>query len=199
MKTTTRLILVILLAALAGCGGDDNGTAPTPKTDFQVYEGAWSSLRLGDTTGAESGFRTLLNRGALVPQAFDGLGWTFLVAVDADSALANFRHAVDAGVDSTNTEDQARAGQCVSANALGEHTEAVFAGARVDENWTFTHTSTVTHDDVALTMAASHFALGDFVESLDALKMVDPAFNADMATVEGRARLAARIEALLNS
>ena len=198
MKTINSVILIILLAALVGCGSDDS-TTPPPPTDAEVLRSAWNALHLGDTATAESGFRTLIARGVLLPEAYDGLGWTFTVAADAQAALDNFRTAVELGVDDTGANDQARAGQCFAANATGNHAEAIDAGNRVAENWTFIHTSELTFADVALTMASSHYRLGEFTESLAALQMADPSFNADVGTVDGRALLAARIEELLNA
>lgn len=200
MKTTTSMILIILLLAVAGCGGsDDTTTPPPPPSDAQVLSDSWTALGQGDTTGAESGFRTLLSRGALVPQAYDGLGWTFTTSAVADSALANFRRAAAAGADTTSVKDEARGGQCFAENAGGFNAEAVSAGSLVSSGWVFAMDSTVSYYDVVLTMASSHYLLGQFVDSLETLNLVDPAFSVDVETVDGRAALAARIEQLLNS
>lgn len=198
MKTTTSVILMVLLLAVAGCGGDDTTTPPPPPSDAKVLSDAWTALGQGDTAGAASGFRTLLSRQALVPQAYDGLGWTFTITAAADSALANFRRSAAAGVDTTSVQDQARGGQCFAENAGGYHAEAVSAGSLVSSGWVFTLDSSVSYYDVVLTMAASHYLLGQFTDSLGALNLVDPGFTADVETVEGRAALAARIEQLLN-
>lgn len=199
MKTLTSVLMMGLLL-VAGCGGGDGGTTtpPTPPTDSEVLADGWMALGQGDTAGAETEFRRLVSRNALLPQAFDGLGWTFTLAAEADSALANFRRSVAAGVDTTSVQDQARAGQCFAENALGHHDEAVTAGQMVTAPWSLTIVETYDDQDVALTLAASHYMLGNFEESLAALNLVVE-FTADVGTVEGRAALAAMIEELLNS
>jgi tetratricopeptide (TPR) repeat protein len=203
MKTMKRTFLLLIILPLitwfAGCGGGGDGgsTPPDPPTDAEVLDDAWSALDDGDLAEAEEEFRRLLSREALIPQALDGLGWTFTVGADPDSALANFRRAAAAGVDTTDVQDQARAGQCFAENAMGHHDEAITAGEMVTMPWSLVLDRTYDGDDVHLTLASSHYMLGDFEDSLQALNQVIN-FVADVETVEGRAALAAKIEELLN-
>jgi hypothetical protein len=101
-------------------------------------------------------------------------------------------------VDTTAVSQQARAGQCFAENALGHHAEAVSAGEMVTAPWSLTLQDTYDFADVALTLASSHYMLGNFEESLAAVNQIVN-FMTDVSTVEGRAALAALIEELLNS
>jgi hypothetical protein len=204
MKTMTAVlwgsfVLLGSLLLLNGCGGgDDTTTPPTQRSDSEVLADGWSALAGGDATEAEEEFRRLIGREALMPQAFTGLGWTFTRTASADSALANFRRAAATGVDTTLAGQDARAGQCFAENALGHHAEAVTAGETVNAPWSLTLQDTYDFADVALTLASSHYMLGNFEESLAAVNQIVN-FMTDVSTVEGRAALAALIEELLNS
>ncbi|MEZ4386644.1 MAG: alpha-1,6-glucosidase domain-containing protein [Candidatus Krumholzibacteriia bacterium] len=170
---------------------------PQRPSDQQVLTAGWAAFDAADYPEAETQFRILLGRGALVAQAHDGLGWTFARQSEPDSAVVHYAAALAGGADGLDIADQTHAGHAFALNALGEYADAVTAAAAVSSGWVFARDPEIDHDDVVLTLAVAHYALGEFAESLSAVQQLDPGFLADVETVEGRAELAARIEQLL--
>lgn len=196
-----KLIILILGAALAlagGCSSDDDGpSAPPPPTDAEVLAAGWTAFESDDLAEAEARFRVLLDRGALLAEAHDGLGWTFARQSLPDSAVVHYAAALARGAADLEIADQTYAGQAFAFGARGDHNEATVAALEVDPAWVFAHDAALDHRDVLLTLAVSQYAMGAFHGSLAAVQMLDPFFVADVTTVDGRAELAARIEALL--
>ncbi|MBD3220422.1 hypothetical protein GF314_04195, partial [bacterium] len=133
---------------------------------------------------------------ALPAEAHDGLGWVFAAQNAADSSVVHFEAALAAGADTLAIEDQTHAGLAFASAAVLDFQACLDAAAEVDEDWVFAHDDRFDHTQVVLLEATAHYALGDFAASLAALQEVDPEFDADVGTPDGRAGLAARIEEL---
>lgn len=199
MKTLTHLTLIVLLALLAGCGGGDDGGGPTtPPSDSNetVLSRGWIAYGDGDWDEAENQFRRLLDREALLAEAHDGLGWTFLGTNEPDSSATHFAAAVTQGADTLDIADQARAGQAFAASGLDQHQACLDAAALVATGWVFDHDDAYDHDDVTVLRAVSHYGLAEFADALAAVQEIEPAFTADVGTVDGRGVLAAKIQEL---
>jgi len=192
------IILAVPLLMLAGCSSDDESTPPTtPPSDQSVLDAGWAAYEAGDYAGAETEFRELLGRQALVAEAHDGLGWNFAGLGEADSALAHHQQSLAQGGDELPIADQMHAGLAYALSADNQHAECITAADEVSTDWVFAHDETLDHDDVVALQASAHYVLGQFAESLLAVQQVDATFDCDVATVEGRAELAAKIESLL--
>ena len=191
-------ILAVPLLLLAGCSSDDESTPPTtPPSDQSVLDAGWTAFEAEDYATAEAEFRELLGRGALLAEAHDGLGWTFARQSEADSALTHYQQSLALGGDELSIADQLHAGLAFALSADNQHAECVTAADEVSSVWVFAHDETLDHDDVLALQASAHYVLGDFAESLLAVQQVDATFDCNVATVEGRAELAAKIESLL--
>lgn len=198
-KLVTLMMLLAMVLFWTGCGSDDDGpSGPTPPTDAEVLGAGWIATEAGQWADAEAEFRTLLERGALLAEAHDGLGWVFGYQSAPDSAVVHFQAALDAGAADESIANQTQAGLAFALHAQGEHAACLVPAATVPTSWTFAHDAGIDGLDVALVRAAANYMLGQFQDSLDALILVDPAFTADVTTVDGRAALAARIEELMN-
>jgi len=138
----------------------------------------------------------LLDRGALLAEAHDGLGWTFGRTNEPDSAITHFEAAFTNGAGDLVVIDQAYAGLAFASSAAGDHADCLTAAAEVGSSWVFAHDSNYDRDAVTLLEAMAYYALGQFTESLAAVQLLDATFTADVETVEGRAALAAKIEEL---
>jgi hypothetical protein len=205
MTTLRTLALLALLALpllpLTGCGDDDGDDTPppTPPTDEEVYLAAWADYEDQDLAESEAGFRELLGRGALLPEAHDGLGWVFAARSQGDSALVHFEAAVAAGGAAGEIADQLHAGLAFARETAAQWQGVLDAAGEVPQGWVFQHDETLDRDDVTLLEAVAHYALGDFTSSLGLVQVLDPTFQADVSTAAGRAELANRIEELLLS
>jgi len=199
MKTVCRLGWIVLpLMLCVGCGGDDDGSTPPPAaTDQEGLAAGWTAFATGDFAQAETEFRELLRRGALLDAAHDGLGWTFARESAPDSSVTHFTAALAAGADTAEIAGEVYAGLAFAQDAAGDPAACLAAAAEVPAGWVFAYDDAYTYDDVVLLRAVAHYALGEFAASLAAVQELDPAFDADVGTPEGRAALAARIEELL--
>ncbi|MCP4571881.1 MAG: hypothetical protein GY838_05965 [bacterium] len=198
MKTLTHVILIAALALAVGCGGDSGGGPTTPPvTDAAILSLGWTAYGNDDPIEAEEQFRKLLDRGKLLAEAHDGLGWMFSSENEPDSAAVHFAAAVAEGADALPIGDQTRAGQAFAASAQGQHQASLDAAAEVAAGWVFTHDTTIDYDDVIVVRAVSHYALAGFEAALAAVQELEPGFTADVGTVDGRGLLAAKIEELI--
>ena len=62
--------------------------------------------------------------------------------------------------------------------------------------WRFLHEVTLDFNDVRLMISAAQYNLGNYTESLDTIRMLNPEFEADVSTVSGRRELLEEIERL---
>jgi len=192
-------ILILPLVLMVGCSSDSDDPPPPPPeppSDAEVLAEGWSAYTTADYAEAETQFRELLGRNALVAEAHDGLGWTFARQSAADSALTHHEASLVARGDTLAIADQMYAGLAFARSAAGDNAGCVTAAGEVATGWVFDHDSDLDYDDVVLVTAMAHYALGDFADALVAVQVLDPDFTADVDTVEGRAALAARIEEL---
>ena len=126
------------------------------------------------------------------------MAWAGPYLGGARFALANFRRRRQPGCDTPRHRGPGPGWpvlrrECRRLTSRGRH-----AAALVATGWVFT-TTTVTYDDVTVMLASSHYCAGASSSiAWRPCNLVDPAFTADVGTVEGRAVLAARIEELLN-
>jgi tetratricopeptide (TPR) repeat protein len=198
-KLLILAISSLLLGFAVGCGGDDDGDNPPPQppSDAEVLQAGWDAFTAGDYAEAEAQFDELLGRERRVAEAHDGLGWTFARQNEASEASVHFSAAFAAGADTLAIEDEAHAGLAFAQHALERHVECLAAAAEVAADWVFAHEGALDRDDLTVLEASAHYALGEFADALARVQELDPSFDADVATVEGRAALAARIESLL--
>jgi hypothetical protein len=137
-----------------------------------------------------------------------GLGWTFLRSFQFNNAKEEFNRFIVTNDDlrvytvADSVFRDVRAGQAVAHSALGEHTQVVavsswFSGVSADVNaWQFTYDTSIDVRDIRLLRAMSQYALSDFAASLTTVRLIDPSFEADVSTVEGRLMLMRKIEEL---
>jgi tetratricopeptide (TPR) repeat protein len=128
--------------------------------------------------------------------AYNGLGWCYLLNDDLATSLSNFESALSYDYSLTD----ASAGATLAATDLGSNSDAVdYANRVIDENSTyvFSHLSRVSIEDIRLAKAKSAAALGDFEEALSEVQEIESSFSADPLTSEGQAAILAKIEELI--
>lgn len=158
----------------------------------------WTHFEAGDLDSAEYYFNDATLWDMTYADAYNGLGWCYLLNDDLATSLSNFESAL--AYDFSLTD--ASAGATLAATELGSHNDAIsYADRVIDENsaYVFSHLSSVSIEDIRLAKAKSAAALGDFEEALSEVQEIEPSFSADPLTSEGQAAILAKIEELISS
>ena len=195
MKKKIYLTLLLTgLLALAACGGDDEGNGEL--SDQELLDRGWNAFANGQLDQAVDNFQALVDRGALLAEAYSGLGWSHSRAKLPDEAESAF----DSGWNQQPTGQLAadvQAGLAFVYDAQERYSDCLGATDQVPAGWALPHDATIDHNDLIVLRAVCYYALGDFANSLTEVQRLDAAFTADVNTPAGRAALADKIEALL--
>jgi len=150
---------------------------------------------------------------------YNGLGWSFGILTDIDSSIYYFERGlkfVPSKFDTTNIRYELWAGLCFANNAKGLDATAITWGDSLIDGlsaglttnaWNFTHNNIssknkINHLDLRVTMAASHFAEGEFSNSVAHLQFIlteltgSTTFDPNVNSVSGRYELAVWIDSL---
>ena len=210
MNPKHLLFLIIISIFLKGClfekKNEEVIDIPTP----ELIELGWSSFQSAKYSDSEKYFNELTSRedGYLVGHS--GLGWTFLRTYKYQNARSEFNKffsldslGVYAPADSLTRD--VRAGQTLTFSALSEHPDVItvsqgfVASNAVNNNWSFRFDRTLTVSDIRLLRAVSQVALSNFADAYAMVRLIDPTFETDIATVEGRLALIMKIEELMSA
>ena len=218
MKKYIIVYIVICLFLLA-CGDKSTNNGGEIVNEETVLT-AWKDFREGRYSSAEKRFNNIKNAEdpSIFLVGYYGLGWTSLKQRRYQNAKNEFNKffTLDedgiyrpSGTGVTALEDSifrnVRAGQLIALNALGEHSNAINIGSifnhtgTIITNWKFNHDQKIEIIDMRLFKAISHFAIGgtgNLQQSVNLIKMIDPTFDADITTSEGRLLLSKKIEEL---
>ena len=192
MKKIFLLCLSAALVFAAGCKSEKHATAPTGDPQSLTGEG-WEFFEVGEYTNALAKFRDATAADAGYSEAWTGIGWTQLRLLQTAEALAAFQEALRI---SWNSND-AQAGIAFAYRATVEYVTADSAAATLlarSSIWVFIHDETVNRQDLIVLQAACRYLTGNYAAALAALQLVEPDFNVDVSTADGRVRLGARIE-----
>ena len=133
--------------------------------------------------------------------AFNGLGWAYAKLGSADTSAGHFIDGV-ALEDTTVVGTEILAGLAFSKLALGEFEDAVTNGkAALDRapQWIFEHDPNIYYDHLTLAIATGYYGWGKFDSSLVWVQQLDPTYDADLTTLQGRYDLAAKLEEIRQS
>jgi len=186
------LVLSIIFVMIMGCS-DDGGSSGL--SDEEILALGWENFGLGNYTDAIDNFNELIENEAYLPEAYSGLGWSYSRFGQLQNSVTNFNN----GLDNEPTDDvgnDIHAGLSFVQEALGNYTDALTSTDEVGTAWQFEHDSQLSFNDIILLRAICYYALADFSNSLIEVQILDPEFEADVGTEEGRAALAAKIEEL---
>jgi tetratricopeptide (TPR) repeat protein len=183
------LVIVYSFTFFTGCAND-----PEPQDQYDNYvRDGWTAFQGKNYNLAIQKFNSAKgvysNRGA----AYLGLGWSYMLIDSLNDAVGEFSDAENYGELTTNLF----AGWAVALNALKRFDESNFRIAQVfqrDTGWVFQYDTRYTTNDLNILSAENYFLLGEFSKSLDQIRLVNPAFTADILTPEGLIALAAEIE-----
>lgn len=193
-KLLFPVLLIVFMVLGHGCSKSSTGNL----SDSELLSAGWEEFRARDYGAARDHFAELAGRGTLLADAYCGLGWSRLYLGTPAPAIEDFETALGENP-SAETGSDIYAGKCFGYDALGNSQQCIEASALIAITWQFRYRSGLSYSDIRLVRAANLYALGEFSLSLAEVRFLDPSFNADINTVEGRAALAARIESLRGS
>ena len=193
---------------LLSCSDKDDKEDLNNLSNAELNRRGWNAFQRRDFSSAENHFSVMARRNNAKALGHYGLGWTALRRFQLNNAKEEFNRFIVAYNDliantvSDSVFRDVRAGQTIVHSSLGEHNQAItvsswFSGSSNEvNNWQFTHDSSIDANDIRLFRAMSQYALGQFPASLTTVRLIDPSFEADVSTVEGRLLLMRRMEEL---
>ncbi len=197
---------VLLLSLVWGC--EKGGKGP-PDVQHLLDQG-WQWFEADQLDSAYAAFGDAVLQDPQNPEAWLGLGWTSLRLYDPVYAHQSLLRTLALGGDSLDAwaglaiadadpiPDPALYGvplDSVLHLALGAATLVL----ERQPTYRFAHDPRVTADLLLLEKARVLCSLGRFAEALTLVQILDPNFDADVTTPEGRAALLQKIADLLNT
>ncbi|HDQ00208.1 MAG TPA: hypothetical protein ENN22_13645 [bacterium] len=188
------LLFSLLIFFIAGC--DIDGGAGTDNfTAQELTEQGWTLFISKNYKSAANKFVEAFGKDPGYTEAYTGAGWAYARSLNLDKAVDSF----SAGIALNTNLADAHAGLAFVYNAQKSYQNSIQSAQQaltINANWNFAHDQTLDYQDLHLLMAESYFALLDFNNSLAQVKLLNPAFDVDVTTYEGRSALAAEIERL---
>jgi len=216
MKFYINILFTLLLATfLTTCGlfekeeiGDGLGDLDK-LTPAEVMVKGWEAWQAKNYTAAEKCFSHLLKREDGYLLGHYGLGWTYMREykyLNSKNEFHKFMTTDSLGVfaPSDSIFRNVRYGQIITHSAMAEHQDVVTlsttltANTPVNNNWRFGYDKSIDIIDIRLFRAMSCVALGQLSSALDMIKLIDPLFDTDLTTVEGRIKLINKLNELIN-
>ncbi len=221
MSITKQNILILLVLVSALFVGSCRKQYHATEVDMADY--GWflfeSAAIQSDYTDSKNWFLSSVNEDTMYMDGYNGLGWSYGKITDLDSSLYYFEKGLNflpSLYDTTNIHYEIWAGLCFVNNAMGLDSLAIIWGNNLINSlttglssnpWIFTHNNINSSNiinllDLRVTMAASHFAEGEFDNSVAHLRTIltelsgSSTFNPDVNTVSGRYELAVWIDSL---
>ncbi len=189
------LIFVFPLLTLIRCS--DSGTQPSKLTATELTARGWENFEAAAYQSALDNFEEAISKDESFAEAYSGAGWAGGRLLKLNNAITYFSQAVAQNSSSSDSY----AGLAFVYLAQKEYQLAIAAAndaLGINNLWDFAHDQTLDYRDLRLLLAESYFALLDFSNSLAQVKILNPAFDANVSTFEGRSALAAEIERLRN-
>lgn len=200
-KWTIPAAVALAVFALFGCNDSSNTTEPPLPVDSGEpnYEErltfAWQKFGSGNYEGAKVIFEELIENNTLLADAYTGLGWCNANLNSLDAAVLNFNQAL-LNQPSEELANDIHAGLSFTYDAKNLSSQCLSTTEKIDPDWEFEHRVDLDYDDIIALRAMNYYAMGSFQSSLVEVRRLDPYFSAQVGTVEGRAALAGKIEAL---
>jgi tetratricopeptide (TPR) repeat protein len=188
-----RLIIIINLIFMLNCE-KDNGTEPSGDAAL-ITEGGWVSFQYKGYQAALDKFEEAISIDANYADAYNGAGWANARLSNLTDAISNFNQAIS--LNSTFVDALAGIAFAYNAQKMYEQSNSsAIAALNSNSNWIFSRDTNVDYNDLYLVIAANYFALGNLTNALEYVQKIDPSFNVDVSTYDGKAELAEKIENL---
>ncbi|MCL2063940.1 MAG: hypothetical protein FWG98_06170 [Candidatus Cloacimonetes bacterium] len=202
------LLLIVSFSSylFTGCGNKGNDVSSYSSNELTIL--GWQAFQNGNFAEAERYFNELTKREDAYLVGHGGLGWTFLRTYKYQNAKNEFNKfftldslGVYPPTDSLTRD--VRAGQVFVHSALSEHSVVITssqgftANNATNNNWRFRYDRNITVVDVRLLRAASQVSMKNFTDAYTMVRLIEPSFETDLNTVEGRLMLVMKIEELI--
>jgi tetratricopeptide (TPR) repeat protein len=185
--------LLSLLLLAYGCGDDDDGIEQSAE---QLFNQGLVKFDAGNYSGAGADFNAALGLDPEYYEAYFWLGWAELLQNNAGLA----EHAFVSYLAEKAGSNDAMAGLALAYHAQDKFEEAIAEAEEVlgvDPTWNFSRVSGIDYLDLALVLAHSYYETGEFGQCLIVVQTyLNPSFNTDTGTPEGRRALADELERL---
>lgn len=194
MKRSVYILLILFLLMLGSCGSDNGFTPPNKEAQDLVDEG-WEKFGYKGYQNALLKFEEAIEKDETFTDAYNGAAWACARIPRLQNAANYFSQCLN--ID--NNYVDAHAGLAFVYNAQKSYANSNTAATTAlnkDPDWAFSHDVTVDYKDLQLLMAVNYYALGDLNSSLMKVKILNPLFNADVTSFEGKQALANEIERL---
>ncbi len=171
-----------------------------PESPDYVEHG-WELMAELDYRGAIPQFEEGAALDPTYADAFNGLGWAYAKLGSADTSAGHFITGEAKG-DTSVVGTEVLAGLAFSKLALGEFDDAVTNGKEAlvrDPNWVFEHDTDIYFDHLTLAIATGFYGSGEFDSSRVWVRQLDPTYDTDVTTLQGRYDLAAKLEEIRQS
>jgi len=199
MNHMTKYIFVLFLSAIfgffSGCGKKNGGTDPPVVDIDQLLKDGWAAFESQDYSTALEAFDAVINEERDNTDAYNGLGWSFLLLDKLDDASTSF----DAGGTKPGASADVFAGNAFTLNALKKYDRSIVEISKASTkapDWSFIHKPGLDINDLQVLLAENYFLLGKFTESLSAILKLNSGFTADPETLDGQTSMAQEIERL---
>jgi tetratricopeptide (TPR) repeat protein len=192
------LTVFLLLFIISGCSEFPKLGPSSVERAWTYYEEYYDSGNYNKIKEAMNEFRDVIEDEPDNAEAFNGMGWCYGIKENLSSSIDDF----DIALQKESTLIDPYAGLAFVYSDNGQDTEAVDAAASLiqkDSLYQFGHIPSpykITVDDVRLVKAKSLCNLGDFISALTEVKLLNPGFNCNVNTAEGREKLLKEIERL---
>ncbi|TES93190.1 MAG: tetratricopeptide repeat protein [Candidatus Cloacimonadota bacterium] len=181
-------LIVFICLILAGC-------PDFPRIGPASVERAWTYYDEGEYDKAIKEFDDVIEDEPDNGEAYNGLGWCYGKLGELTSAVDDFNIALE----KADTLIDPYAGLTFVYSDIPQDQDCVDAATTLiqrDPLYFFGHDNDIDVDDVRLVKAKSLCNLGNFTSALVEVKILNPSFNCDVSTPEGREALLAEIERL---
>jgi len=194
MKKMTYILIAIFTAIIGSCGSE-NVFKPVDKEAQVLVEEGWEKFSYRGYQNALLKFQEAITKDDTYSEAYCGAGWASARIPNLQTASNYFSQCLSLDIYYAD----AYAGLAFVYNAGKAYQNSISSAQytlELNSKWAFDHDSSLDYKDLYLIMAEDYFALGDLSSSLAQVKLLDPTFDANVDSFEGKQALAEKIERL---
>ncbi|MDP8228123.1 MAG: hypothetical protein P9M15_01570 [Candidatus Electryoneaceae bacterium] len=187
----------MLLLITVGCSDDDGGTTGPELSAQELVDEGWDKFEEDDWNGALTDFRSAIDRDINLSDAYNGAGWASGKSPDGLNNAADY---FDVSLQKDTTRYDALGGWAFVVYQQGEWQLSIEKAEYVlhrRPGWRFLHQSSLDFNDLRLMMTTAWCNLDNYDTAYNiVIDYLNPTFETDITTPEGRRELLEEIERL---